>query len=448
MQPLLVYTLCFLVTCCVSQISVDDINQLRAELREEFAASPGLAATTVRLIFHDCSGPGEAGSTEIAQCNGCIDFQNKDHAGLQSGAVEPLDIIYQSYWNTLMNRADFWASAATIALEYSQSIDDDERHLNDQLREIPYFFGRRDCGQDSGDAVDTKRFVDPLFGWNGVQKWFVDNLGYNDQQIVALIGAHTLGTAHSSASGFDTLPWVDDEGTLDNQFYIDLADTAAQDFKEAPYINGWTCMLAPNKQYEWQNLQNEGHPYIMLNSDMSLWYDVDGHFIDEETGECDTSGVIEGVSPVRDITWRYVQSNQAWLDDFADVYELLVQTGYTDLQPVFAGNGRDFGDIDNDNTGDKNDKNNRHGGKHNKGGGGGKRANSVGSASMMNASQQDAGGQEWWSQMQPVLGWMILIAITLNVIVWISACFKRLYWWKGQSQPGSEGYDTVSSFEI
>ena len=103
-----------------SGVTVDDINQLRIELRDEFDANVdstpngvqfrSLLATTVRLSFHDCSGPGEAGSTEIAQCNGCVDFQNDDHAGLQ-GAVEQLNDIWLSGWNSAMSRADFFAAA-------------------------------------------------------------------------------------------------------------------------------------------------------------------------------------------------------------------------------------------------------------------------------------------------------------------------------------------------
>ena len=106
-------------------VTVDDINQLRIELRDEFDANMettvfgvrfrSLLATTVRLTFHDCSGPGEAGSTEIAQCNGCIDFQNDDHAGLQS-TVEQLQTIYNSGWNNLMSRADFWSAAGIIII--------------------------------------------------------------------------------------------------------------------------------------------------------------------------------------------------------------------------------------------------------------------------------------------------------------------------------------------
>ena len=96
----------------INSIDIDDIDDLRIELRDEFDSSGKylpLLSATVRLIFHDCSGPGEDNKHTIAQCNGCIDFQNSDHAGLEDRAVRPLQQIYESSWKNKMSRADFWA---------------------------------------------------------------------------------------------------------------------------------------------------------------------------------------------------------------------------------------------------------------------------------------------------------------------------------------------------
>ena len=97
-----------------SQITEEELDDLRTELREEFDASGrfrDLLASTVRLIFHDCSGPPESGDA-VSICNGCIDFSNEDHAGLVAQAVNPLEDIYnKSGWSDQMSRADFWATA-------------------------------------------------------------------------------------------------------------------------------------------------------------------------------------------------------------------------------------------------------------------------------------------------------------------------------------------------
>eukprot|EP01084_Bolivina_argentea_P129841 229277_1 len=72
-----------------------------------------LAASIVRLVFHDCAGPFNSGTSEdtlnnsLRLCDGCIDMDIEDHAGLESFAVEPLEEIYQDF-KTKVNRADFW----------------------------------------------------------------------------------------------------------------------------------------------------------------------------------------------------------------------------------------------------------------------------------------------------------------------------------------------------
>ena len=43
-------------------------------------------------------------------------------------------------------------------------------------------------------------------------------MGFNDQEIVALAGAHALGRCHSSRSGFEG-PWTFSPTVLTNDFY-------------------------------------------------------------------------------------------------------------------------------------------------------------------------------------------------------------------------------------
>jgi len=49
-------------------------------------------------------------------------------------------------------------------------------------------------------------------------------MGFNDQQIVALLGAHTLGRCHTDASGYDG-PWSNLPTTFSNDFFNLLLDT-------------------------------------------------------------------------------------------------------------------------------------------------------------------------------------------------------------------------------
>lgn len=48
-------------------------------------------------------------------------------------------------------------------------------------------------------------------------------MGFNDQEIVALSGAHTLGRCHMTRSGFDG-PWSSSPLTFNNDYFINLMD--------------------------------------------------------------------------------------------------------------------------------------------------------------------------------------------------------------------------------
>jgi len=48
-------------------------------------------------------------------------------------------------------------------------------------------------------------------------------MGFNDQEIVALVGAHALGRCHPTSSGWDG-PWTRAPTTFSNEYFVQLAD--------------------------------------------------------------------------------------------------------------------------------------------------------------------------------------------------------------------------------
>jgi cytochrome c peroxidase len=61
---------------------------------------------------------------------------------------------------------------------------------------------------DKSTLVKTNSHVRDIFG----------KMGFNDQEIVVLSGAHTLGRGHADASGYDG-PWTPTPTTFNNLFY-------------------------------------------------------------------------------------------------------------------------------------------------------------------------------------------------------------------------------------
>ena len=108
-------------------VTAHHINDLRRQLRKAFDESGAstdekfnfrpLLASVVRLIFHDCAGPNNDDPNIISTCNGCIDVNLSDNAGLTQLAINPLEELFQDplyKWSEKMSRADFWAASGYL----------------------------------------------------------------------------------------------------------------------------------------------------------------------------------------------------------------------------------------------------------------------------------------------------------------------------------------------
>ncbi|ETW81091.1 heme peroxidase 3 [Heterobasidion irregulare TC 32-1] len=85
---------------------------------------------------------------------------------------------------------------------------------------IPWRAGRIDGFPK--DVTPDGRLPDASQGQNHLRDIFY-RMGFNDQEIVALSGAHALGRAHTDRSGFEG-PWTFSPTTLTNEFYKLLLD--------------------------------------------------------------------------------------------------------------------------------------------------------------------------------------------------------------------------------
>lgn len=92
---------------------------------------------------------------------------------------------------------------------------------------IPWKSGRVDS-MDPSDVTPNGRLPNADSGTKGadasdaehIRKVF-NRMGFNDQEIVALSGAHALGRCHTNASGFDG-PWTPTPTTFNNLYFIML----------------------------------------------------------------------------------------------------------------------------------------------------------------------------------------------------------------------------------
>ncbi|KAI2468099.1 heme peroxidase [Annulohypoxylon bovei var. microspora] len=85
---------------------------------------------------------------------------------------------------------------------------------------IPFRPGRRDG--DAAACTPDGRLPDAAQGGDHLRNIFY-RMGFNDQEIVALAGAHALGRCHTDRSGFEG-PWTFSPTVLTNDYYTLLLD--------------------------------------------------------------------------------------------------------------------------------------------------------------------------------------------------------------------------------
>lgn len=84
---------------------------------------------------------------------------------------------------------------------------------------IPHKFCRQDAASDTA-CPENGRLPDAALGAQHLRDVFYRQ-GFNDREIVALSGAHTLGRCHLSRSGFDG-PWTTNPLKFDNEYFRNL----------------------------------------------------------------------------------------------------------------------------------------------------------------------------------------------------------------------------------
>jgi cytochrome c peroxidase len=151
---------------------------------------------------------------------------------------------------------------------------------------IPWRPGRQD--KDVAACTPDGRLPDASKDQRHIRDVFY-RMGFNDQEIVALIGAHALGRAHPDRSGFDG-PWDFSPTVFTNEFFRLLVDEKWQNRK----WNGPT-----------QFTDKTTKTLMMLPTDIALTKDKE----------------------FKKHVERYAKDNDAFFKDFADVYVKLLELG-------------------------------------------------------------------------------------------------------------------------
>jgi cytochrome c peroxidase len=232
------------------------------------------APVLLRLAWHS-SGTYDA-ETKTGGSNGAtMRFAPESGHGANAGLKNARDFLepvkQQFPW---ISYGDLWTLAGVCAVQEMQGPT------------VPWRPGRQD--QDVAFCTPDGRLPDGSKGQNHIRAIF-GRMGFNDQEMVALSGAHAVGRCHSDRSGFEG-PWTFSPTVITNDYYRLLMEEKW----------GWKSWNGP-KQYE----DNSSKSLMMLPTDMALVQD--GEF--------------------KKYVELYAKDSQAFFKDFSDVCVKLFELG-------------------------------------------------------------------------------------------------------------------------
>jgi len=164
----------------------------------------------VRLAWHACGTYDKASKTGGSD-GASMRFEPESKHGANAGlgvARGLLDGIKKKHPN--VTYSDLWQFAAVVAIEEMGG------------PKVPFRPGRVDY-DDGKLCTPDGRLPDAAQGAQHIRDIFY-RMGFNDQEIVALSGAHTLGRCHTNRSGFEG-PWTKAPTMFSNLYFIELLDT-------------------------------------------------------------------------------------------------------------------------------------------------------------------------------------------------------------------------------
>ncbi len=88
--------------------------------------------------------------------------------------------------------------------------------------DITFQYGRSDCGTSPNTTDTTSEFPGATMDRASMITYFADWFGYSEQEVTALMGAHTLGKNHLSRSGYNGVFIEGGQSTFDNTYYSDM----------------------------------------------------------------------------------------------------------------------------------------------------------------------------------------------------------------------------------
>lgn len=183
-------------------------NAIAEVLESEDYDDGSYGPVLVRLAWH-CSGTYDKETNSGGSNGATMRFAPESNHGANAGLdaartkLEPIKAKFPQ-----ITYSDLWTLAGVVAIQEMGG------------PYVQWRSGRMDGNVEN--CTPDGRLPDGDKGSDHIRKIFY-RMGFNDQEIVALSGAHALGRCHADRSGFDG-PWTFSPTTMTNDYYKLLLD--------------------------------------------------------------------------------------------------------------------------------------------------------------------------------------------------------------------------------
>ena len=219
-----------------------------------------------------------------------------------------------------MTRTDIWMLAAIVAADMLQP--------QDSRIPFPFLWVGRDTCDGDPKRGPHRELCHGSSGTQTMLDFFKREFGFNAQQVVAIMGAHSVGTMSRRNSGHDApAGWDLSNFVLDNGYYIELVGDPADAFRRTP---DWRQIIIRNGDLrksdttQW-NARVNGVDLAMLNTDIALV-----RRLNDGPANCSWSGANKcaDASETLGHMIHYGQNRQVFLEDFRDALYEVIDNGY------------------------------------------------------------------------------------------------------------------------
>ena len=296
-------------------LSRGDLALMRVAIISGFGLSPSFGkrcnaceeghalGRLVRLAFHDAAG-GPAGEG----ANGCIDLAAPANNGLE-GVVAEYQSVYRPF-QTKISIADFWVLGASVAIEMASTVPPGETPLIPApMRPLVLSFragriDRKTCAGLDGSSVPSVHA-----GWPQMVELFGARFKMTTNEIVAIMGAHSLGRITRQRTGFDG-SWTGFSSSFSNVYFSGLSGLFWARFNASDV---WTTL-------------GSARPNVMLTSDVEMVYQPAAPCTVFALTPIANEGCIFNANPVR-IVQEYALNMNSFYGNFSTAWLALTEFG-------------------------------------------------------------------------------------------------------------------------